>query len=95
MFSKFFKSINNLFVSAETFNKHINHYKLISKEPALPSYAYINWGLYLINAGNKEKGLEKLNQSINKIKNILFIFYRFRTSCSNFFFQLCSVFNRC
>jgi len=62
--SRFFKYINNIFVSAETFNRHINHYKLISKEPALPSYAYINWGMYLINTGNKEKGLEKLNQSV-------------------------------
>ena len=62
MLFKIFKQINNLFVSAETFNRHINHYKLISKEPALPSYAYINWGMYLINTGNKQKGLEKLNQ---------------------------------
>lgn len=63
MFFKFFNYINNIFNSVDTFNRQINQYKIISKEPALPSYAYINWGLYLINAGNKEKGLEKLNQS--------------------------------
>ena len=60
----FFGYIKNLLASVDTFNKHINHYKAISKEPALPSYAYINWGMFLINSGNKEKGLEKLNQSI-------------------------------
>ena len=64
MFEKFIRYINNLFTSVDTFNKHINNYKAISKEPALPSYAYINWGMHLINCGNKEKGLEKLNQSI-------------------------------
>lgn len=60
----FFGYIKNLLASVDTFNRHINHYKAISKEPALPSYAYINWGMFLINSGNKEKGLEKLNQSI-------------------------------
>ena len=64
MISKFFKKINNLFNSVEWFNKQINQYKTISKEPALPSYAYINWGLFLINNGDRKKGLEKLNQSI-------------------------------
>ena len=64
MFYKFIRYITNLFNSVDTFNKHINQYKLISKEPALPSYAYINWGMHLINSGNLEKGLEKLNQSV-------------------------------
>lgn len=64
MFYKIIRYINNLLTSVDTFNKHINQYKTISKEPALPSYAYINWGMFLITHGNKEKGLEKLNQSI-------------------------------
>ena len=46
------------------FDKNINQYKTIAKEPALPSYAYINWGLYLINCGQTQEGLDKLNQSV-------------------------------
>ena len=60
MLSKIIKYINTLVNSVDTFNKHINNYKAISKEPALPSYAYINWGMHLIYSGQKEKGLEKL-----------------------------------
>ena len=64
MFFKLVRYINTLLNSVDMFNKRINQYKAISKEPALPSYAYINWGMFLINTGNKERGLEKLNQSI-------------------------------
>ena len=63
IFFNIIKYINNLINSVETFNKHINQYKLITKEPALPSYAYINWGLHLINIGKKDRGIEKLKQS--------------------------------
>ena len=64
MLAKFIKYISNIFNTVEYFNKHINQYRQISKEPALPSYAYINWGIYLINSGNKQKGLERLSQSV-------------------------------
>lgn len=64
MFLKFTKYINNLITSVNTFNNNINSYKNITKEPALPAYAYINWGMHLINTGNKEQGIEKLKQSI-------------------------------
>ena len=56
MFYRIVKYITNLLNSVDTFNKHINQYKLVSKEPALPSYAYINWGMHLINSGNLETG---------------------------------------
>ena len=61
---RFYKFIHNLFLSVESLNRQVNHYKIVSKEPAIPSYAYINWGLYLINSGKKEKGIEKLKQSV-------------------------------
>lgn len=64
MISKFIKNLRTLLTSVELFNKQINQYKLISKEPALPSYAYINWGLFLINSGKKDRGIQKLNQSV-------------------------------
>ena len=64
MFLRLRKFLNTLFASAELFDKNINQYKIIAKEPALPSYAYINWGLYLINNGMTQEGLEKLNQSV-------------------------------
>ena len=63
MFEKLLKSIKLLFLSVDIFDKHINQYKKISKEPALPSYAYINWGIYLIKHGKSKKGIEKLNTS--------------------------------
>ena len=66
MFSKVLSFFNTIFASVDFFNKKINQYKIIAKEPALPSYAYINWGLHLINSGKSEEGLEKLNQRSSK-----------------------------
>ena len=63
MFVNFLKKLYLLLESVENFNKKINKYKSVTKEPSLPSYAYINWGLFLIEKGRIEEGIEKLNQS--------------------------------
>lgn len=64
MFRKFIKQLKLLVISVEMFDKQVNQYKTISKEPALPSYAYINWGLFLIKNGKSKKGIEKFEQSM-------------------------------
>ena len=64
MFDKISKNITELLNSVNNFNNNINKYKEIAKEPALPTYAYINWGMHLVNFGNKDEGIEKLKQSL-------------------------------
>ena len=64
MIKNFLKSLKYILLSAQMFDKQINQYKQISKEPALPSYAYINWGIYLIRNGKSQKGIEKFNQNV-------------------------------
>ena len=56
MFSKIIRNINNLFASVETFNKHINQYKIISKEKDI---ALLGLGTFFELAKNVKELLEE------------------------------------
>ena len=41
----------------------VNRYKNVGKEVGLPSLAYINWGIKLLDEGNSKEALKNLKQA--------------------------------
>ena len=42
----------------------INLYKENAKEVSMPSYAYMNWGIKLLDSGDEKKAMDMLEKSI-------------------------------
>lgn len=54
---KLIKKINKL-------DDFINLYKENAGEVSMPSYAYMNWGIKLLDSGDEKKALELLEKSV-------------------------------
>lgn len=63
---KFFQKIAK---QVNKFNTFINDYKSVGKEVSLPSHAYVNWGMQLIDSGNEKEALEKFELSANMVNS--------------------------
>lgn len=58
-----FKFINKLVEKVLKFNNSVSSYKSHSGEIVIPSRAYVNWGVYLANAGEVEQAIEKFESA--------------------------------
>ena len=57
----FFKK---LFVKINKLDDFVNVYKESAKEVSMPSYAYMNWGIKLLDVGEDKKAMDMLEKSI-------------------------------
>lgn len=57
------KFIKKLIDKILKFNNSILSYKTVTKEVTIPSRAFVNWGIYLANAGEVNQAVEKFESS--------------------------------
>ena len=67
-----FKSMVSNFIKKILFrtnklNALVNRYKNVGKEVGLPSLAYINWGIKLLDEGNSKEALKKFETSVSMV----------------------------
>ena len=57
--------IKKILFRTNKLNAYVNRYKSAAKEVCLPSLAYINWGMKLLDEGNSREALKKFEISKN------------------------------
>lgn len=56
--------IRKILFKANRLNVYVNRYKRVGKEVGIPSLAYINWGIKLMDEGKTKEALKKFETSI-------------------------------
>ena len=64
-----FKFFQKIAKQVNKFNSFVNDYKSVGKEVSLPSHAYVNWGVQLIESGKEDEALEKFLQSADMVNS--------------------------
>ena len=59
-----FEFLKKLFSKINKLDDYVNLYKENAGEVSMPSYAYMNWGIRLLDAGDEKHALQLLEKSV-------------------------------